>query len=203
MLLIIGGSRSSGQITPSAARRGHGPKRPRLPSRGLPLLTATGKGSSRSRPASARVVPRLGADDPAAYTMWWVTASSAAWTFARAHAVSRKARGDRSRESHRRGGDWSTRATVNLVSGSRRAPESGAHHNENLAPRQGPHAEPDAGECAYRASGSGRSWKWYALGVVPFPPSMWNGARVLMEAHRPRPFQPASGSSMRPSSHLV
>jgi hypothetical protein len=56
---------------------------------------------------------------------------------------------------------------------------------------------------AYFASGSGRSWKWIALLVFPFPPSMWNGARVLMEAQRPRPFQPALGSSIRPSSHLA
>jgi hypothetical protein len=55
----------------------------------------------------------------------------------------------------------------------------------------------------YLASGCGRSWKWIALLVVPLPPSMWKGVRVLMEAQRPRPFQPASGSSMRPSSHLV
>jgi len=56
---------------------------------------------------------------------------------------------------------------------------------------------------SYFASGSGRSWKWIALLVFPFPPSMWNGARVLMEAQRPRPFQPALGSSIRPSSHLA
>ena len=55
----------------------------------------------------------------------------------------------------------------------------------------------------YRASGSGLSWNFITLLVVPFPPSMWNGARVLTVAHRPRPFQPAPGSSMRPSSHFV
>ena len=56
---------------------------------------------------------------------------------------------------------------------------------------------------SYFASGSGRSWKWIALLVCPFPPSMWNGARVLIEAQSPRPFQPAFGSSIRPSIHLV
>jgi hypothetical protein len=55
----------------------------------------------------------------------------------------------------------------------------------------------------YLASGSGRSWNRTALLVVPFPPSMWYGVRVLTAAQRPRPFQPPSGSSIRPSSHLV
>src|SRR3712207_52994 len=57
--------------------------------------------------------------------------------------------------------------------------------------------------CSYLANGSGRSWNRYTLLVVPFPPSMWKGARVLIVAQRPRPFQPAFASSMRPSSHLV
>ena len=56
---------------------------------------------------------------------------------------------------------------------------------------------------AYFASGSGRNWKRITLLVVPLPVSMWNGARVLTVDHRPRPFQPAFGSSMRPSIHLV
>ncbi len=55
----------------------------------------------------------------------------------------------------------------------------------------------------YFASGSGRSWKRTTLLGVPLPVSAWNGARVLQVAHTPRPFQPASGSSMRPSIHLV
>src|SRR5215217_6053810 len=54
-----------------------------------------------------------------------------------------------------------------------------------------------------RASGFGRSWKWITLLVVPFPVSIWNGARLLTVAHRPRPFHPAFGSSIRPSSHFV
>ena len=53
------------------------------------------------------------------------------------------------------------------------------------------------------ASGSGRSWNFITLLVVPFPPSMWNGARVLTVAHRPLPFHPALGSSIRPSIHFV
>jgi hypothetical protein len=56
---------------------------------------------------------------------------------------------------------------------------------------------------SHRASGSGRSCSLYTLLVVPLPPSMWNGARVLIVAHRPRPFHPPSGSSIRPSTHLV
>ncbi len=55
----------------------------------------------------------------------------------------------------------------------------------------------------YLASACGRSWNLYALLVVPLPPSMWKGARVLMAAQSARPFQPAFGSSMRPSSHFV
>src|SRR6266567_8657794 len=51
----------------------------------------------------------------------------------------------------------------------------------------------------YRAKGLGRSWKCTTLLVVPFPVSIWKGARVLTVAHSPRPFQPACGSSIRPS----
>jgi len=52
----------------------------------------------------------------------------------------------------------------------------------------------------YRASGSGRSWKWTTLLLVPLPVSLWNGVRVAQVDHRPLPFQPVFGSSMRPSS---
>ena len=62
---------------------------------------------------------------------------------------------------------------------------------------------PTEGLARYFASGSGRSWKWKTLLVVPLPVSMWNGARVLIVAHTPRPFQPAFASSMRPSIHFV
>ena len=54
----------------------------------------------------------------------------------------------------------------------------------------------------HRASGSGRIWKCITLLGVPFPPSMWNGARVDTVAHTPRPFHPPFGSSMRPSIHF-
>ena len=54
-----------------------------------------------------------------------------------------------------------------------------------------------------RASGSGRSWNLTTFGRVPLPPSMWNGARVLVVAHSPLPFHPAAASSMRPSIHLA
>ena len=56
---------------------------------------------------------------------------------------------------------------------------------------------------AYFASGSGRIWKRITLLVVPFPVSMWNGARVLTVEYRPRPFHPAFASSIRPSNHFV
>src|SRR5688572_26668680 len=55
----------------------------------------------------------------------------------------------------------------------------------------------------YLASGSGRTWNFITLLVVPLPVSMWNGALVETVVQMPRPFQPALGSSMRPSIHLV
>src|SRR6185369_1294697 len=51
----------------------------------------------------------------------------------------------------------------------------------------------------YFASGSGRTWNFTSLLVVPRPPSMWNGARVEMLVKIPFPFQPPFGSSIRPS----
>src|SRR5262245_17511543 len=56
---------------------------------------------------------------------------------------------------------------------------------------------------AHFASGSGRSWKCTAIGFMPLPPSISHGARSPLEVHKPRPFQPAFGSSMRPSSPLM
>src|SRR5260370_39154748 len=53
------------------------------------------------------------------------------------------------------------------------------------------------------ANGSGRSWNLVILGVVPLPVSRWNGVRLPSVVHRPRPFQPPFGSSMRPSIHLA
>src|SRR5258705_4140692 len=55
----------------------------------------------------------------------------------------------------------------------------------------------------YFASGSGRSWKCTSFGFVPAPPSWWNGARVPDPDHRPLPFQPVFGSSIRPSTPLA
>src|SRR5215510_23238 len=51
----------------------------------------------------------------------------------------------------------------------------------------------------YFASGSGRTWNLRILLVVPFPPSTWNGVRVAKVVQTPFPFQPARGSSIRPS----
>jgi hypothetical protein len=53
------------------------------------------------------------------------------------------------------------------------------------------------------ASGSGRSWKCTAIGFMPLPPSCSHGTRSPLLAHNPRPFQPAFGSSMRPSRPLA
>src|SRR5690348_4305897 len=58
----------------------------------------------------------------------------------------------------------------------------------------------DSDQCA---SGLGRSWKRSTLLVVPFPVSRWTRDRVEYVAHKPLPFHPAFGSSMRPSSHLA
>jgi hypothetical protein len=55
----------------------------------------------------------------------------------------------------------------------------------------------------YFASGSGRTWNFITLLVVPLPVSMWNGVLVDIVVQMPRPFQPALGSSMRPSIHFV
>ncbi len=53
------------------------------------------------------------------------------------------------------------------------------------------------------ASGLGRSWKCTSFGRLPLPPSTWNGVRLPAVVHRPRPFQPPFGSSMRPSTPLA
>ena len=55
----------------------------------------------------------------------------------------------------------------------------------------------------YFANGSGRNWNFTTFGRVPLPPSMWNGVRVPVVAHRPLPFQPPFGSSILPSIHLA
>jgi hypothetical protein len=45
------------------------------------------------------------------------------------------------------------------------------------------------------ASGSGRSWKWTAMGFWPLPPSMSHGARSPL-VHDPRSFHPAFDSAV-------
>ena len=59
------------------------------------------------------------------------------------------------------------------------------------------------GPAHYLASGSGRSWKCAASGLVPLPPSISHGVRSPLAAQMPLPFQPALGSSMRPSKPLA
>src|SRR6266446_7071366 len=51
----------------------------------------------------------------------------------------------------------------------------------------------------HRASGSGRNWKCTAMGLLPLPPSLSHGVLSPLVVHKPRPFQPAFASSMRPS----
>ena len=50
------------------------------------------------------------------------------------------------------------------------------------------------------ASGSGRTWNLKTGATFSVPPSAWNGARLPDVVQTARPFQPAAGSSMRPSS---
>ena len=75
-------------------------------------------------------------------------------------------------------------------------PDIPRRFNQGIGPHPGPPPY-------HRASGSGRIWNFTTLGVVPFPVSMWNGVRLPFVVHRPRPFHPALGSSMRPSIHLA
>src|SRR5262249_59410810 len=58
----------------------------------------------------------------------------------------------------------------------------------------------DVHQCA---SGSGRICSLNTRGCSLVPFSLWNTVRVPEVVHRPRPFQPAFGSSMRPSTFLV
>ena len=53
------------------------------------------------------------------------------------------------------------------------------------------------------ASGSGRNWMCTARGIAPLPPSLSHGVRSPFVLHKPRPFQPALGSSIRPSRPLA
>ncbi len=53
------------------------------------------------------------------------------------------------------------------------------------------------------ASGSGLICRCTARGLLPLPPSINQGVRSPLVVHRPRPFQPALASSMRPSSPLA
>ncbi len=55
----------------------------------------------------------------------------------------------------------------------------------------------------HSASGCGRIWNRTISLVIPFPPSLCQLAIVSLLAHRPRPFHPASGSSIRPSRPRV
>src|SRR5437588_9177409 len=54
----------------------------------------------------------------------------------------------------------------------------------------------------YLASGSRLSCSLIAFGRFSLPPSRWKLTRVPEVVHSARPFQPAAGSSMRPSTFL-
>src|SRR5712691_12504042 len=73
--------------------------------------------------------------------------------------------------------------------------------------RKSPCPGPRTAQCivsvAQCASGSGRTWMCTARGLLPFPPSFSHGVRSPFVLHSPRPFQPALGSSMRPSKPLA
>ena len=53
------------------------------------------------------------------------------------------------------------------------------------------------------ASGPGLNWMCTARGIAPLPLSLSHGVRSPFVLHSPRPFQPAFGSSMRPSRPLA
>lgn len=80
------------------------------------------------------------------------------------------------------------------------------YHRVPIAPHMNSPSPRRRGEgeaSAQWASGSGRSWKCTAMGFMPLPPSCIHGARSPLEVHSPRPFQPAFGSSIRPSRPLA
>lgn len=60
-----------------------------------------------------------------------------------------------------------------------------------------------AANMAYFESGSGRVWNCTTSGLLPLPPSISHGVRSPLVTHNPRPFQPAFGSSTRPSIPFI
>src|SRR5262249_569366 len=82
-------------------------------------------------------------------------------------------------------------------------------HEARRAPAKKNRPTLGAGRCLLRdrrgqcASGSGRNWMCTARGIEPLPFSISHGARSPLVLHRPRPFQPAFASSMRPSKPLA
>ena len=65
--------------------------------------------------------------------------------------------------------------------------------------QSGPRRGAQQNSYGYRANGSGRTWNFTTRLAVPLPVSLWNGARVAHVDHKPLPFHPVFGSSMRPS----
>jgi hypothetical protein len=95
-------------------------------------------------------------------------------------------------QRRRRGAPWTANKPQPVrerVEGQERVPQRAWHRLRN--------------RCGQCASGSGRSWKCTAMGFLPLPPSMSHGARSPLVVHRPRPFQPALASSIRPSNPLA
>jgi hypothetical protein len=94
-----------------------------------------------------------------------------------------------------------TTCVANLMQKPRPAAPDGAFHGACVRPSS---SRANGGEKpAQCASGSGRTWKCTAMGLMPLPPSWSHGVRSPLDVHRPRPFQPALGSSMRPSRPLA
>src|SRR5437868_6367830 len=103
-------------------------------------------------------------------------------------------------------------SATSICSGRRATVPAARHCSGSRARPPRPHAKARA-QCA---SGSGRSWNWTTSGldnvsgVAPGAPgagasmpSICCGVRLPDVTHSARPFQPAFGSSMRPSSPLA
>ena len=79
---------------------------------------------------------------------------------------------------------WSARADPGVAIQSAKVPDCALRSRSGL-------------RTPYFASGSGRTWMCTAIGRAPLPSSLSHGVRSPLALHRPRPFQPAFGSSMR------
>ena len=114
----------------------------------------------------------------------------------------------------RRSHTW-TRTVLQLRGLTTKAPRRGVHASGliaslrwNRGPEPVPVISPEQASSSHSrrrqfASGSGRIWNLTTLDKVPLPPSRCWGVRFPVVDHRPLPFQPALGSSMRASMPLA